>query len=203
MGWFDRRHRRASPTGREAPSPVPGADRPELPSIRTPLYPGYVWRRQATTRALTDRYIPAAGPAPVLQAELVRAVDKLWFEGQDNGNINWDDDFECFCDLLEEHLLAPGVLGDTDRAMAAQSLAIVRDCGRQAYVQKPEWARHPDYTAIEDSRPGLLATPIDTTDVRLAYTFDDLYQHLMDCVALFAERHPTPIAYTAPPGFRR
>lgn len=174
-----------------------------LPSITEPLYPGFVRRFGAKTKDLTDRYIPEHGPASVLQGELVRAVDKLWFEGQDNGNINWDSDFEYFCQLLQDHLLTPGLLDEKDVSMAAQSLAIIRNCGRQAYIAKPDWARRDDYSMIEAMYPGLLDTPVDVPEPRLAYVYGDLYRHLMDCVAVFAERHPDPIPYAAPAGLAR
>lgn len=217
MGLFDRLKRRQSPPGVETPDRGMGkrgagdgdvehrgvGESGKLPSIEEPLYAGYVRRYKAITIDLRERYIPPSGPSAVLQAELRRAVDKLWFEGQDNGNINWDADFEYFCDLLEKHLLSPAVLDEPDRQMATQSLAILRDCGRQAYVSKPDWARGLDDAAIEARYPGLLATPVDPDEVRLAYVYDDLYQHLMDCVAIYAQAHPAPIPYTAPPEFRR
>lgn len=130
-------------------------------------------------------------------------MDKLWSEGQDNGNINWDSDFEYLCRLLHDHLLTPGLLNDQDGAMAAQSLAILRDCGRQAYILKPAWARRDHYSTIEHSYPGLLETPVDSADPHLAYLYDDMYRHLMDCVALFARRHPEPIPYAARADFAR
>lgn len=153
---------------------------------------------------LARRYIPAEGPSTVLQGELLRAVEKLWFEGQDNGNINWDGDFEHFCDLLGDHLLRPGVLDPADRAMAGQSLAILRHCGRVAYRLKPSWARQDDYELLATRYPGILDEPDDPRRLPdLAYVHDDLYRHLIDCVVIHARRHPEPVPYTAPPGTRR
>ncbi len=173
-----------------------------LPSLDSPLYPDYVMRFGAEVKALTERFVPPRGPSGALQGELVRAVDKLWYEGQDNGNINWGRDFEIFCDLLTTHLLAQGVLDEPDRSMAEQSLAIVRRCGREAYILKPDWARGEDYRGIVEAYPDVFETPVDTSGLpQLAYIYDDLYRHLMDCVVIFARQHPEPIAYTAPAGF--
>ncbi len=180
------------------------ADPPALPSLDQPIYPGYRLRFGAVIADLTRRFVPPSGPSTVLQGELVRAIDKLWFEGQDNGNINWDRDFEWFCDLLEQALLAPDVLPEQDRTMARRSLTILRRCGRAAYLIKPEWARQHDDTEIEQDQPGLLPTAVEDDGLpQIAYIYDDLYQHLMDCAALFARGHPEPIPYAAPPGFRR
>lgn len=41
-------------------------------------------------------YVPQRGQSDVLQGELLREIEKLRCEAQDNGNINWDEDFEFF-----------------------------------------------------------------------------------------------------------
>lgn len=55
--------------------------------------------------------VPKSGQADTVQGELMRAVEKLRWEAQNNGNGNWDDenghineDFVRFCDFLEETL---------------------------------------------------------------------------------------------------
>lgn len=45
-------------------------------------------------------YVPKNGQADTVQGELLRAIEKLRYEAQDNGNINWDDKFELFCDYI-------------------------------------------------------------------------------------------------------
>lgn len=45
-------------------------------------------------------YVPKSGQADTVQGELLRAIEKLRYEAQDNGNINWDDRFEMFCDYI-------------------------------------------------------------------------------------------------------
>jgi hypothetical protein len=45
-------------------------------------------------------YVPKDGQADTVQGELLRAIEKLRYEAQDNGNINWDDKFELFCEYI-------------------------------------------------------------------------------------------------------
>ena len=54
----------------------------------------YIWKN----------YVPEIGQANVLQGELLRELEKLRYEAQNNGNMNWDKDFEYFCDFISETL---------------------------------------------------------------------------------------------------
>ena len=192
-----------------APSP--------LPSLLTPLYPGYVWRFKADYAQRVKELIPPRGPAATLQGELIRSVDKLWYEAQDNGNINWGPDFDLFTDLLDWNLVGgsagaarppehpatrPPWLSDDDFAKATLDLRIIRHCGRIAYRLKPEFARDVWYDTYLRDHPQIAAElegPDELPD--LAYTDSDLYKHLMDCVQIWIEQHETPIPYTPPSGF--
>ena len=42
--------------------------------------------------------IPKSGQAEFVQAEVLRVIEKLRWEAQNNGNINWDDRFEMMID---------------------------------------------------------------------------------------------------------
>ena len=60
---------------------------------------------------LWKTYVPKRGQADTVQGELMRAVEKLRWEAQNNGNGNWDDEdgtvnknFIRFCDFLEQAL---------------------------------------------------------------------------------------------------
>lgn len=39
-----------------------------------------------------------------MQGELLREIEKIRCEAQDNGNINWDDDYSYFCDFISGKL---------------------------------------------------------------------------------------------------
>jgi hypothetical protein len=63
-------------------------------------------------RYLWKTHVPKRGQADTVQGELMRAVAKLRWEAQNNGNGNWDDEndgsvnqnFIRFCDYLEQTL---------------------------------------------------------------------------------------------------
>lgn len=165
------------------------------------LHPGYQQRHPDQCRALW-KDVPDSGACTELHAELLRSVEKLADEAQQNGNINWDRDFERFCDLLDTHVLHSHALTAEDRDMAARDLDVLRRCGRVAYDLKPEWAQDEDYPdpAVPEPLPedaAQAATDPDTIPP-VAYVHEDLYRHLADCIAVVAQAHPHPVRYTAP-----
>ncbi len=122
--------------------------------------------------------MPEHGRCTVLQGELLRAVQSLAEEAQHNGNINWDRDFERFCDLLHTHL-HDAALPAEEWAAADRDLDVLRRYGRVAYAMKPDWARDEDYPdpAVPEPLTEDLAQGLP------AYVHDDVYDHLSDCVA--------------------
>ena len=71
----------------------------------------YIWKN----------YVPSRGWANGLQGELLREIEKIRCEAQDNGNINWDDDYSYFCDFISERLCEQPIFTATEKA------AYVRD----------------------------------------------------------------------------
>jgi hypothetical protein len=49
-------------------------------------------------------HVPKSGQADTVEGELLRAIEKLRYEAQNNGNVNWDNGFERFCQFLWETL---------------------------------------------------------------------------------------------------
>jgi len=49
--------------------------------------------------------VPDSGQSNTVQGELLRAVEKLRYEAQNNGNGNWDIGFEIFIDYLGAKLI--------------------------------------------------------------------------------------------------
>ncbi|MCL2422661.1 MAG: hypothetical protein FWD11_02015 [Micrococcales bacterium] len=188
-----------------------------LPSLREPVHGEYVWRYKPEYCELVERLVPGFGPAATLQGELIRAVDKLWYEGQDNGNVNWGPDFDTFTNLLDWNLIGGAggaaalqgrppldvswLTGD-DVAMARLGIEIIRHCARIGYRMKPDFAKHEWYEDYLAAHPEIAAEP-DGPDplYDLAYPHSDVYKHLMDCVVVWIRHHQTPIPYVAPPGF--
>lgn len=67
--------------------------------------------------------VPTNGQASTVQGELLRAVEKLAWEAQNNGNVNWDDRFELFLGFLDTTLLAESRLPAQTRASIKSDLA--------------------------------------------------------------------------------
>lgn len=56
-------------------------------------------------------YVPKSGQSDTVEGELIRAIEKLRYEAQNNGNGNWDEGFELFCQYLWDILNDEGVFG--------------------------------------------------------------------------------------------
>ena len=74
-------------------------------------------------------YVPNDGQSNVLQGELLRAVEKLRYEAQNNGNINWDDNFEYFCDFLQKTLCEQNIYTDEEKEKFKLILKFLKNSG--------------------------------------------------------------------------
>lgn len=172
----------------------------ELPAPDDQMYPGYSPRFTAECQTLWTELVPDSGACTTVQGELLRAVQALATEAQDNDNVNWDRDFERFCDLLDEYLLHGAPLPQAEREATERDLDVIRRFGRVAYAMKPDWARDEDYPdpAVPEPEADDLADAAGA-----AYSHADLYCHLADCVAMVAAAYPHPVRYAAPADQRR
>src|SRR5262249_36436393 len=78
-------------------------------------------------RWIWHNLVPKSGQAAFLQGELVRAVEKLRWEAQENGNIKWGSGFELLIDLLTDHLLGEVRLSREEKAAIASDLERLRN----------------------------------------------------------------------------
>ncbi|MFV0275161.1 MAG: hypothetical protein ACK5HL_02850 [Bacilli bacterium] len=69
-----------------------------------------------------NNLIPKSGQADNLQGELLRQIEKLAWEAQDNGNINWDSDFEYFCDFLNSNLCNSDAISKEEQKQVLQKI---------------------------------------------------------------------------------
>lgn len=53
---------------------------------------------------LWEAYVPESGQAATLQGELLREIEALRTEAQENDNINFDEDYAYFCDFILQTL---------------------------------------------------------------------------------------------------
>jgi hypothetical protein len=95
--------------------------------------------------------VPPSGQADTVEGELLRAVEKLRWEAQGNGNINWDEGFEILTRFLRTHLLDAAMYPDEvlkatrailDR-LSRPSLPVVEDEPYDKLSDRVvEWYRH-------------------------------------------------------------
>lgn len=55
-------------------------------------------------KAIWKKYVPPNGQSETVEGELIRAIEKLRYEAQNNGNANWDVEFVRFCDYIWDSL---------------------------------------------------------------------------------------------------
>ncbi len=114
---------------------------------------GWIWRN----------LVPKAGQASTVQGEMLRVVEKLRWEAQNNGNANWDEGFEKLRTYLGASLTA-------EKRLAAPMLAQVqRDLNRISKVDQP-YLEDDLYDRLTDAvvaycriNPVLIAKPSDAT----------------------------------------
>src|SRR5262245_49332438 len=66
--------------------------------------------------------VPKSGAATSVQGELLRSIERLRWEAQQNGNINWDEGFRLFIAFLRTTFLSQTYLSDEDRVSVAADL---------------------------------------------------------------------------------
>lgn len=111
-------------------------------------------------------YVPRNGKSEVLQGELLRILEKLRFEAQDNGNINWNDDYTMECDYLRDRLCDMEIFTSDEKAEIKIIMDFIKDCG--TYAQR--------FNEGE----------IEEVDIeKLAYTNDNLYDRIADKIGFF------------------
>ena len=130
-------------------------------------------------RYIMQNYVPDRGQAATLQGELLREIENLRYEAQNNGNINWDSDFSYFCDFITDSLTAQPFFSKEDRQITRTIMAHFKACGQYelacANQDIPDEAFDPN---------------------KLAYTEDNLYDMICDQIGRLQKEHPEPIVYT-------
>jgi len=110
--------------------------------------------------------VPKTGQAATVQGELLRAVEKLSWEAQNNGNINWDTHFELFVSYLEETLTSESRFTPTLRQLLRADLARLRKF-KAPYVADDLYERLTDaVVAFCRLNPQLIEKPFDAKQPR-------------------------------------
>jgi hypothetical protein len=114
--------------------------------------------------------VPKSGQSQTVQGELLRALEKLRWEAQNNGNINWDEGFMILVDYIRATLTAHSSFTDAERYTINTDLDRLRD-----FIPVDE---------IDDAAEG----------AGLPYVDDDLYDRLTGFIVKFARAHPVLLA---------
>ena len=128
------------------------------------------------TKWIWRNLVPKSGQSGTVQGEALRAIEKLRWEAQKNGNINWDEGFELLIEFLR-HFFA-GV--DTSTQNSIES-----DLDRLQNFLSPF-----EFESREDADKG-------------PYVHDDLYDRLTEHLIAFCRQNPAPIARDHNPTLRR
>ncbi|KML31446.1 hypothetical protein [Priestia aryabhattai] len=55
-------------------------------------------------KKIWTKHVPQNGQSDIVEGELIRAIEKLRWEAQSNGNANWDEGFEMLASYILEIL---------------------------------------------------------------------------------------------------
>ena len=86
---------------------------------------GYESSHLETCKRIWHDHVPESGQSDCIQGELLRQLEGLRYEAQDNGNINWDDNFEFFCDFIGKTLLESGLFEGDAKTKIKGCLSII------------------------------------------------------------------------------
>ena len=120
--------------------------------------------------------VPKSGQAPFVQAEILRAIEKLRWEAQGNGNINWDDRFEMLVDYIEQRLTSEACFSDAAKASI-----------------------HEDLSRLRGFRPVNETTDASDLEAHGPYINDDLYDRLTEHLIVYCRNYPQLIPHVADP----
>lgn len=128
----------------------------------------YIWKN----------YVPKSGQANNLQGELLREIEEIRCEAQDDGNINWDDNHSYFCDFINKKLLEQPIFSSIEKEEITLIMSYIKECGM--YAQK-------FYSGI---------IPENEVDMdKIAYTNDNLYDIICDKIGQLQKENSEPIPY--------
>ena len=119
--------------------------------------------------------MPKEGQAENLQGELLREIEKLRYEAQDNGNRNWDEDYSYFCDFISKSLCEQSIFSESEKKEITAIMSYIKECGN--YAQK-------------FNRGKALFSP-----EKMAYGDDNLYDMISDKIGRLHKAYGRPVPY--------
>ena len=138
----------------------------------------YEMKYSRECRFIWKSYVPEKGQCSVLQGEVLREIEKLRYEAQNNGNANWDEGFDRFCGFIESTLCSMEIYSETEKEKFRIILKYFSECGRYAL-------------RMYDGKISSDEFDIDM----IAWVDDNLYDILADAVGYWQSNSPDPVPY--------
>ncbi len=127
----------------------------------------YIMKYADECNYIMENLIPTSGQASTLQGKLLRECEKLRYEAQTNGNYNWDNWFEYFCNHISKSLTEQNFFTIEEKQEIKDIVNFFKSCG--------EYATNIIYNDdLSDDYP------VDLE--KLAYTNDNLYDMIADAI---------------------
>ena len=125
-------------------------------------------------RWIWKNLVPKVGRSQSIQGEVLRAIEKLRWEAQSNGNINGGALHDHYADFIESSLTSVECFSDVEKE------SIRKDVRRLKIFLSPN-----------DLKDRSQAS-------QLPYIEDDLYDRLGRCLVKFCRQHPILIPFVPP-----
>ncbi len=140
---------------------------------------GYKNKEIKQCKKIWKELVPSQGQADSVQGELLREIEKLREEAQRNGNINWDDNFDFFCDNINNILKQSNIFDERELNNIKEIMYYLKLNGEYAYAYYTEGS-------INDN---------DYDPLKQAYVDDDIYDYICEKIAIFSFKNKNIIPY--------
>ncbi|HLW68279.1 MAG TPA: hypothetical protein VKS79_23380 [Gemmataceae bacterium] len=90
-----------------------------------------------TAQWIWTNLVPKSGQCGTVQGELLRVVEKLSWEANNNGNVNWDNGFEILIDYFEQTVCGDPQISPSMKASVREDLNQLRDFERPCTGEEP------------------------------------------------------------------
>lgn len=158
----------------------------ELENLNVETIYGYKQKYFQESKYIWKTLVPKQGQADNLQGELLRQIEKLRYEAQNNGNINWDDNFEYFCAFINTSLKNELSLSTNQKETVDLIMRKIQKHG--------QYAHNLNTNKVSDNLFDVM---------KIAYVDDDIYDFIADCISVVYINHPEPITFTKKEGVYR
>lgn len=123
-------------------------------------------------RIIWDKDVPKEGQSLTVEGELLRSIEGLRWEAQNNGNINWDSGFEIMCNYLLQILIDEKVFDISDINQIKTDI-------KRITINTVSYLKELDVNELDMNQ--------------MPYVYDDLYNRLVDCVVVWGKFYEGPV----------